>query len=395
MCLNKLFVSRTNIGMLICLAWIAVYSSCSKRKSSIDLYYQKDIISVWDRQPDVMLDTTQYSLDLFAFLTFPSQIKNLKCEKMEYVNGFFYLLDTEYNKTVFVFDSDGNFVSQLGRRGRASNEYLDKPTNFFVQAKDSQIMVYERNAHRIHYYDNKGGQTELQVLKIWPYDAGTMFDGHFVAAFDYKEAGRGMQLGVYDSDEKLVTPVIELGENHVYVDNERSFKLSGEDLYHIPHFSDSVYVFHSDTLSKIIHLRFESLFLPSEIIKEVDKGDLEKYRSFRGIMYVSDYYETNGYVSFLYSKNHVRKKCIIDKTNNNQYHFTNAPFKGLFPGDKYAVDGESIYWLVCEDDVVDLNFALENEVVKTELSHTYSLIRDIIQGKYSLPLIVKINIEHQ
>ena len=112
-------------------------------------------------------------------------------------------------------------------------------------------------------------------------------------------------------------------------------------------------------------------------------------------MYVSDYYETNGYVSFLYSKNHVRKKCIIDKANNNQYHFTNAPFKGLFPGDKYAVDGESIYWLVCEDDVVDMNFALENEVVKTELSHTYSLIRDIIQGKYSLPLIVKINIEHQ
>ncbi|MBQ9202547.1 MAG: 6-bladed beta-propeller [Bacteroidales bacterium] len=369
--------------------------SCSRDVSSTIFHYQSEIIAIRDLEPALILDTTQYAVTYYTSLQLPSEYKYLKCDKMEYVGGFFYLLDTEYNKTVFVFDSQGHFVSRIGQRGRSASEYLDSPTDFFVNPRNDQVMVYERNAHRVHVYDQNGNQIELHTFKMWPYAVGTLFNGYYMAAFDYKEAGKGLQLGVFDRDERIVLPIITMDSPHVFINNERAFVLHGDFLYHIPHFSDSVLIFKSDTLSRVIHLQFQSQFVPSDVIRESNGGNLDDYKLFRGITSVSGYYETNSFNSFSYSKSHVQIKCIIDKRNGMQYHFTGSPFRGLFPGHRYTMVEDSIFWLVTEDDIADLNYALQHEIVKKELSHTYSIIRDIIQNKYPFPLILKVRLDHQ
>lgn len=385
------FMKKNNYIILCCTIVFALFAaSCSERHEIPNLNYVREELFVSDQQQFQFMDTTDYFLEILCSLSLPSKIKYLQCDKIEYVNGYFYILDVERNNTILVFDSVGNYISQIGQRGRASNEYIDNPTNFCVNPENNQVMVYERNAHRIHTFNQNGKQVKLQTLKLWPYDVGTLFNGNYVGAFDYKEAGKGLQLGVFDKEENITLPVLNLDETHVFLHNERTFRTVGQQLYHIPNFSDSVLVFKEDTLYKVVHLNFQSPFITQEIIHETNGGNLDRYHKFEGITSISNYYETDNYITFMYTYNNLQIKCIINKQNNKQCSFASAPFKGLFPGHNYIIDGENILWLITEDDIVDLKYALQYDAVQKELAQTHSLIRDIINEKYALPVILRI-----
>lgn len=380
---------------------IAAFSACS-RESLLPLNYASKQLEINDDNTrfDIRCDSTKYIIDRIIPLSVPERFLGLQCEKMEYVDGYFYLLDQEVNHSVLVFDSLGNFVSSLGRRGHANNEYIEKTTDFFVDSKHNKVEVYERNSPRIHVFSRSGKQEGFVKLKMWPYAIGITSENNIMAAFDYKEAREGLQLGIFNHNEELLKPLIEIDCNHEFVNYEKCFVRSGDYLYHIPNFSDSVLVFKSDSLVEVKKIRFKSPFLTDDIKERVNEGDIEKYTQHEGINGINNYYETPRYINISYSKSMLRVNCIIDKKTGNQYQFLTVPFKGYFPAQTYTLSDSSSYWLITKEGVEEtMDPAMNNSRSKKELekewSVTPSLLKDLLNKKHTLPAIVQIRFKDE
>ena len=119
---------------------------------------------------------------------------------------------------------------------------------------------------------------------------------------------------------------------------------------------------------------------------------MEDYISFRGISSINDYYETKNFIHFSYSLSHVKLRCLIDKNNGKQYNTTGSFYKGLFPGNAYCIKDDYILWLITQEDIDDLSDIINNNFSNEDnfWNETHFLIKDIIENKYKLPLILKI-----
>lgn len=367
-------------------------SACTEQQFSVPVFsYDKRLLEIKDGQNMPLLDTTEYKMELYATLKMPDRYKGIEVSKFEYIDGRFYILDEEYNKTVFVFDSIGNFVASLGEQGRASNEYLYKPNDFFVDRKNKLVNVHEQNARRIHRFSLDGKQTNLINTEIWPYSIGFLSNGHYAAAFDHPSAGKGLQLGVFDDDGNCVQPLINQKESSEFVNNRHAFINKDDKLYHIPNFSDSIIVISGDTISEVIKLKFKSPFINSDVIDDAKNGDLYEYQNFDGVTVLSDYYETDKYISFSYSKRNLVIGCIIDKETGKQYHFTSTPFDGLMPMAHYTINDNIMYLLLTEYDVKEFQMLLGNDDISSELKKTSSVMRKILAEEpknYVLKVII-------
>jgi hypothetical protein len=53
----------------------------------------------------------------------PSVLSAYDITKMRYYDGVFYFFDEWRRRGLFAFDSDGQFIRQIGKRGRGPGEY--------------------------------------------------------------------------------------------------------------------------------------------------------------------------------------------------------------------------------------------------------------------------------
>ena len=394
---------KKNLFLLPCIAAflvVAVFSACTR--GSLHTSYARNQLEINDDSMrfDLRCDSTKYIIDRVIPLSVPERFLGLQCEKMEYVDGYFYLLDKEVNHSVLVFDSLGNFVASLGRRGHANNEYIEKPSDFFVDSKHNRVEVFERRSPRVHIFSRSGKQENFVKLKMWPYAIGITSENNIMAAFDNEEAGGGLQLGIFNHDEELVKPFFEIDCNHEFINDEMCFVRSGDYLYHIPNFSDSVLIFKSDSLVEVKKICFKSPFLTSDIKKKANVGDIEEYMRYEGINGIRNYYETPRYINLSYSKSMLNVNCIIDKRTGSQYQFLTVPFKGFFPAQAYTLSGSTSYWLITKEDVdmimdLTINKSSSKKEQEKEWSVTPSVVKDLLCKKYGLPAIVQIRFKDE
>ncbi|MGM0408211.1 MAG: 6-bladed beta-propeller [Bacteroidota bacterium] len=71
--------------------------------------------------------------------------------KLSVFKKHLYLLDTRYNKALFLFDMDGNFIRKT-LRGKGPGEMI-YPHDFFIDKKNKKIYVLDTHRQRINVYD--------------------------------------------------------------------------------------------------------------------------------------------------------------------------------------------------------------------------------------------------
>ncbi len=366
--------------------------SCSHKHNEAKSYYTTRNIQIEDYSMTQYMDSANCKIEIATELKMPSNFRYMDGKKLLYENGCFFLMDSKYNNTIFVFDSVGNYINKLGERGRAKNEYIKSPTDFFVDSNNGNVHVFERDSRRIIIFTKDGNYKETIQLNYWPYSIGYTSSGNYLASFNYKKAGDGLQLGVIGLNEEVVNPILYLQNDFDFVTTHNTSILSDGLLYHIPNFSDSIMVFCGDTVKEVIKLNFPYKEIPNEIKKLVAKSEMDNYIAFRGINSISNYYETNSFVNFSYSLSHVKFNCLIDKRNKKQYHSSGGFFQGVFPGHTYCVKGDYILWLITQDDVDDLLSIMKfnSDNYDSDAIFPHVIVKDIMRKKYKLPLILKI-----
>ena len=85
-------------------------------------------------------------------------------DKMMYDRGRFYVLDRKMNKGIYVFNSDGSFLFNIGRVGRGHGEYIE-PTDFVIA--DTLVLVLDEFGKKFVRYGLDGtyrGQNRLNAV---------------------------------------------------------------------------------------------------------------------------------------------------------------------------------------------------------------------------------------
>lgn len=368
--------------------------SCARNESVMSDYATR-IVQVEDCSEAKLIDSTSCRIELMAELQLPKTTKYIYATKMQCIDDKFFILDQK-NHTVFAFDSAGNFISRYGERGRSKNEYINTPTDFFVEYNTGNIHVFERDSRRILIFSEDGNHIQTLHLDCWPYSVALTTTGNYLTTFNYKAAGNGIELGIITPNEESVKSILYLQHDYDFVNSNRTSYMSDKFLYHIPNLSDSVLVFYGDTVKEVIKLEFPYVGMPDKIKKQLSKGILEEYKAHRGLTSINDYYETSQLINFSYSLSHVKINCLIDKRNNKQYHSTGAFCQGLFPGNRYCMKDNHIYWLITQDDIGDMSYmidlCLNDENLKKQYDITHPIIKDILKQKYQLPVILKITL---
>jgi len=74
--------------------------------------------------------------------------------QLEVADSLFFILDRKI-ETVFVFNSNGKFVSKIGNKGKGPGEYI-RPSKFIVNKRKSLIKIYDSSQCKIITFDFNG-----------------------------------------------------------------------------------------------------------------------------------------------------------------------------------------------------------------------------------------------
>lgn len=217
-----------------------------------------------------------------------------------------YILD-KTQRTIFIFDYDGKYVSKINKIGRASYEYME--IDDFVVNEEGDILLFDGTSQKVLQYSVKGDF--IKTIKVC---AGTLISlspnnniiiygnirtENVINIFNYE----GRLLNEFFLSETL-GPMLISNAGSVY-DNSEMILFSNP-------FDYNIYTIENDTCRTYCKLDFLSDNFPSSFLDEKDLRVFhEKALSFKGVIYIRNlyyykkwmmFYTSNGYQVFLNTK---------------------------------------------------------------------------------------------
>lgn len=84
--------------------------------------------------------------------------------KIRYVYSYNNYYIVVSNNVICVYDKEGKFISNIGSRGRANNEYL-YITKAMFDERNAHIIIYDQHGNKLLYYTLSGECDKVYVLK--------------------------------------------------------------------------------------------------------------------------------------------------------------------------------------------------------------------------------------
>lgn len=384
---NKVFTKLAS-GLL----FIGLMMSCVSNSQQDELRMEKYTIN----PEDVVgtMDESQYSIDSVWQLHFPDDLGSIGLNsEVHIVKGRAYVMDSETTNKVYVFDHHGNLIYQVGQRGRARNEFVGHPDDFFVDNM-GKMHVLDEIGHKIIVYDEDGKVDRVvDTSDYFFHSFGLTSTGRYMLYFNhgYKKDEKNddtspLSLLLFDHEFKKYEELMPLKVEY-NISCPQSFFQNGERLSHIPCYSDSVYVFRNDTLEKVVFFDFGGKILckehPEELIKENSSSFDSKYRGVNNLwsyqetnslIYLEYVYQTSGR-RWLYNKDKKRVTCGI------------SLFDGLEPYSYYFLKNNQIIAYVDPETVESYKSYAHEDWFDEALEKSPQQVKDLINGKMKAPAL--------
>lgn len=382
------------LGFLIAIFMFLLFS-CNKRKQNVSYNSFAVETLVVDTRHMECLDSSKYVISKILPLKGAGEVILPRYDKIVFHDGKVYVMDKEITKRVVVFDSLGNYLYKVGEVGRAQNELYRQPTDFVVNPKNGHIHLFDSEGRKVIKYDASGKYYSTDILKdCWPYAFGLTENGNYSFAFRMLDGSQKTtyELAVYDSLGQSKSNYRPLADHQMFT-TDMPFWHSDIGLCYIPNLSDTVFVFNGDTLSRAIHVDFKGKFLPREVVVELKKkGEAAIRKNYEGYVYnLIKYEENEDWVNVDYS-NGIGVHFLKNKHTDKEYLFTSL-FQGFFPASMFFIHGKYLVYLVTEDNVADVLAGQGNDEWENIYAETHNSIKDILDGKISLPALVYVEIK--
>ena len=101
----------------------------------------------------------------------------------------------------------GHFLFKAGERGRAKDEYIDGPTDFFVD-NNNNIHVFDYVGQKIMVFDEMGKVDKvISTRDHFPYTFGLTNDNRYMYSY-LEKLDHGAALAISDEDNKTLKTII-------------------------------------------------------------------------------------------------------------------------------------------------------------------------------------------
>lgn len=383
------------------LTQLSCSSSQNNNDSDISLgAYESVTITIDPEKVSTPLEAYQYTIDSVRTLNVPDSLAKIDEEKFFVNNEKIYIMDSNVEKTILVFDLSGNYLYKLGERGRAKNEYLYGPTDFFV-AKNGDVHVFDMIGHKILIFADSG-EFVKKIDIPWITSFGMTSTGKYLYCndnIDLPNEEPDPSLLLCDLKSGYKKPLIPSKHfTYHYHPRYRTFFYNDARLYHIPILSDSIIAFRDDTVERVVRVDFTCGFLSKEkpeTVRDNPDGSNPKISpgGYQGVEAIYEYQESESYIYMSYIYQSRLKEWLYNKRTKQIIH-DSFLFAGLGIFNDYYLRGHQIVAYVGGENVEMLKeYCDSEEFDKDEYKKTPSFVKAFQLGKLSAPALVYITIK--
>lgn len=348
-----------------------------------------------------LMNCSQYTVDSVCTLHIPEALVGFATTKVVVNNDKIYLMDSQVYKTILVFNSKGEFQYKIGERGRARDEYIGGPTDFFVD-KRNDVHVLDKDGQKILVFHNGKLTRMVDTRSYFIHSFGITSHGRYLFCMNNRS---------YDKEDYPCLMMCDFGYTNIkkllpsktkpYLCNpgNQTFFANGNRLSHIPLLSDSVFVFSNDTLEKVVMFDFNGRFLIKEdpdFAIETRSNDAsaiaDKMAKYQGVRSLHSYQETDSLILLQY----VYQRYIFNWLYNKRTKTINSDglFEGVVPFTYYFLRGSQVIAYVNEENAKMLRDIYQtNKDRKDELEKSSRQIRDLLEGRIDAPALFYITIK--
>lgn len=222
---------------------------------------------------------------------------------------------TSDDERLLVYDKDGWFVRQIGRKGRGRGEYISAQRFDFLPEKD-EIYLCGQLADDINVYSFSGEFKRTLSPHCLAVDFAVKSDGHFLFFSRYGYGQNEYQKGVFetDADGNFLKMIYTLPQYYGHFQNNDVFTHISADEIGCMGFEDEDYIYHikGDSVYKAYKVKTDT---------EMDKNTLKQEQNYTSdIAYHKElYHESEKLLTFILIGNNKVTRIYYDKLNHATY----------------------------------------------------------------------------
>lgn len=333
---NFLIHPRIIVSITTYVLFLALTTSCSENKNAENKIKR---IGISDEMID---DKSDYSdiievLEVVKLQTSENSIIG-EIRKIEYINDKFYIKDK--NQVLFIFDSNGNFIHKLNKRGRGPKEYLEM-RDYYVNDKGfitvlsyKALITYNSNLEfidkRKFNITSKSGR-DLNPLNFFQTKNHTFLH---MGSFGLKHVEPRKESTIYciNKNNEIIKEFIPITSG---LTGHQSYYRSGDATYNSHSYgNDTVYSVLENEIKPVWFIDFQN--------KKITENEMMGDRAILfNKIWKNDYkgmilrpFENETYLSFSFASGQSRKQAVLNK-NNGVLQIINVgkttPIPKIFP----------------------------------------------------------------
>lgn len=240
--------------------------------------------------------------------------------KIEFSDTCMYILDRYKTKTLKVFNANGSFISQIGKRGEGPEEY-NEITDFDIT--DKNIVVFDQFKQRMMFFDKSGNLLQTKkvpftLIKFYCFTPNKYLFNTLDCDNDHLQSI--VNNSIFESDSNFVLThrgfFREKGLYRSYL-MENDFSNKNDIVYYHPPYGDTIF-----SISKANTINIEYIFdfgkkqLPTHYLLNKYQDDFNKVSNENNyIFFYGNFFDLNNLVFFEFIKKHTVYKGIFSKAS--------------------------------------------------------------------------------
>lgn len=391
--------NRLIAGMIAGLCFISLCVSCNSSKKNNNDGRRRERYSITPNVYTEGIKKSQYSIDSICSLNIPDEIIEIGIDKIIVVNGKIFILDTDITKKLYIFDFEGNLINIIGERGKARDEFIGKPDEFFVDSK-AKLHVFDKIGQKIIVFNDDGSVDKvIETHDFFPHSIGLTSNDKYMMSFmvghkngnNKKESSSSLIL--LDHDCKNYKQLMSSDRDLFCCISDHTFFQDQEGLAYIPCFSDSVIIFKQDTIDKVVSFDFGGKILCKEMSEKLEQSENYSFMSdYQGVMGIKRYQETSSLVYIDYIYNHHGVFWLYNKENGQTINGSEI-FEGINPYSYYFLDGKRIIAYIDDKIVEGFKQFYNNNAFQENLNKSPEQMRDLMEGRIKVPALFYITLK--
>ncbi|RHJ85460.1 6-bladed beta-propeller [Parabacteroides sp. AM08-6] len=261
-----------------------------------------------------------------------------RINKIEIYNNWIFVIDNFKANTLHIFDKEGNYIKQIGRKGSDPGEYKQLST-FTIDKQNKHVYLLDNYLHKIFIYDFIQNKCVKEIsIKNHQYESFHMqyIDGFlYTDVYSYNPQIKKTPLiqKIDCESGNIIKAFYDSSFNMDYVNRNEIesfafYPIANNNFCFAQRFMNTILLIDQKNISPYFSFRHPNFVKKEEMEDAASKAYNSPKRSSiyitlkKGVYSINEIFETNKHISFSYIMNrNVIRTILYDKTNNKTIDF--------------------------------------------------------------------------